>query len=147
MALDDPVPRAAPAGGRQPHPDSQVEDPVARDTQARVARGQAFHRRRREEDAADRQKTAARDGAARTKQTAREATGGGAKADMRAFDVHSHTHRARTTTFIIPDHCHRGGGRFAWDLRQCIAKPRQKKDLCAGTTHPRTLKLESRSRP
>ena len=117
---------------------------MARDTQARA---QAFHRRRREEDAADRQKTAARDGAARTKQTAREATGGGAKADMRAFDVHSHTHRARTTTFIIPDHCHRGGGRFVWDLRQCIAKPRQKKDLCAGTTHPRTLKLESRSRP
>ena len=78
MALDDPVPRAAPAGGRQPRPDSQVEDPVARDTQARVARGQAFHRRRREEDAADRQKTAARDGADRTKQTAREATSGGA---------------------------------------------------------------------
>ena len=51
---------------------------MARDTQARVARGQAFHRRRREEDAADRQKTAARDGADRTKQTAREATSGGA---------------------------------------------------------------------
>lgn len=26
--------------------------------------------------------------------------------------------RARTRTFIIPDHCHRGGGAFIWDLRQ-----------------------------
>ena len=40
-----------------------------------------------------------------------------AKADMDAYDIHGSAHRARTKTFIIPDCCHRGGGRHIWDLR------------------------------
>jgi len=41
-----------------------------------------------------------------------------AKADMEAFEVHGAANRAHTKTFIIPDHCHRGGGRYIWDLRE-----------------------------
>jgi hypothetical protein len=40
-----------------------------------------------------------------------------AKADMDAFDIHGVANRARTQTLIIPDRCHRGGGRHIWDLR------------------------------
>ena len=40
-----------------------------------------------------------------------------AAADMLAFERHGGAHRSSTPTFIIPDRCHRGGGRHIWDLR------------------------------
>ena len=40
-----------------------------------------------------------------------------AQADWTGFQQRGEHHRPCTRTFIIPDHCHRGGGRRIWDLR------------------------------
>ena len=30
-------------------------------------------------------------------------------------------HRPKTKTMIVPDHCHRGNGKYTWDLRPFLA--------------------------
>ena len=43
-----------------------------------------------------------------------------ARADMEALK-RDPSHRPRTKTLMIPDHCHRGNGKYTWDLRPFLA--------------------------
>ena len=43
-----------------------------------------------------------------------------AQADKRDFVTHGSTHRPATRTLIIPAGCHRGGGKYIWDLQPLL---------------------------